>query len=97
PKYASFDRPFTPDTAMERPPRSGPTLRQRKELKNADSDDASAGAAAGVCCALAPNCQALDARRMRTKAHKKSRFIRASVANLRFMVEFAGRLPALGV
>ena len=27
---ASFGRPFTPETAIERPPRSGPMLRQRK-------------------------------------------------------------------
>src|SRR5205809_6730161 len=32
PKYASRGRPFTPDTAMDRPPRSGPMLRQRKAL-----------------------------------------------------------------
>src|SRR5438094_468256 len=29
PKYPSFGRPFTPDTAIDRPPRSGPMLRQR--------------------------------------------------------------------
>src|SRR5262245_61379686 len=29
PKYASFGRPRTPLTAMERPPRSGPIERQR--------------------------------------------------------------------
>src|SRR5688572_18259819 len=29
PKYASFRRPFTPATAIDRPPRSGPRLRQR--------------------------------------------------------------------
>ncbi len=29
PKYASLGRPFTPVAAMERPPRSGPMLRQR--------------------------------------------------------------------
>src|SRR5436190_22951487 len=29
PKYPSLGRPFTPEIAMERPPRSGPMLRQR--------------------------------------------------------------------
>ena len=29
PKYASRGRPFTPATAIDRPPRSGPMLRQR--------------------------------------------------------------------
>src|SRR4029450_4303395 len=28
PKYASFGRPFTPLTAIDRPPRGGPMLRQ---------------------------------------------------------------------
>ena len=30
PKYASFGRPFTPPTAIDRPPRSGPMLRHLK-------------------------------------------------------------------
>src|SRR5579864_8822392 len=38
PKYASLGRPLTPVTAIERPPRSGPTLRHLNESKNADSD-----------------------------------------------------------
>src|SRR5437899_3200412 len=44
PKYASRARPLTPDTAMERPPRSGPTLRHLKALTNAGSSAASAAA-----------------------------------------------------
>src|SRR5262245_34440996 len=34
PKYASFLRPFTPLTAMERPPRSGPIERHRYALRS---------------------------------------------------------------
>src|SRR4051794_10933307 len=37
PKYASFGRPLTPDTAIDRPPRSGPTLRHLKAATNAGS------------------------------------------------------------
>src|SRR5688572_4393396 len=48
PKYASRGRPLTPLTAIERPPRSGPRLRQR-------SDEVSGRSAAacelGGCCA----------------------------------------------
>src|SRR6185436_20878009 len=39
PKYASRGRPFTPDTAIERPPRAGPMLRQRYEFSNASLID----------------------------------------------------------
>src|SRR6476660_6289925 len=45
PKYASFGRPFTPDTAIDRPPRSGPMLRHLYAL---DSTVSSAGVAAGL-------------------------------------------------
>src|SRR5580765_8229971 len=37
PKYASLGRPFAPDTAIDRPPRSGPTLRHLKEVVRAGS------------------------------------------------------------
>src|SRR5262249_37114559 len=37
PKYASFGRPFTPETAIERPPRSGPMLRHLSALRIAES------------------------------------------------------------
>src|SRR5918995_1433442 len=37
PKYASRGRPLTPATAIDRPPRSGPMLRQRYALSNAGS------------------------------------------------------------
>src|SRR5882724_11910497 len=40
PKYASFGRPLTPDTAIERPPRSGPMARQRKDLRMVESTEA---------------------------------------------------------
>src|SRR4051812_10478232 len=41
PKYASRGRPLTPETAIERPPRSGPTLRHLKALTIAGSRAAS--------------------------------------------------------
>ena len=34
PKYASFGRPFTPLTAIERPPRAGPMLRHCVALEH---------------------------------------------------------------
>src|SRR6266849_5764343 len=37
PKYASFGRPLTPDTAIDRPPRRGPMLRQWKAFSTAGS------------------------------------------------------------
>src|SRR4051812_9167228 len=40
PKYASFFRAFTPLTAIERPPRSGPMLRHRYDERNAESSGA---------------------------------------------------------
>src|SRR5229473_3266868 len=51
PKYASFGRPFTPDTAIDRPPRSGPMLRHLKALKNVSSGAAAAGCG---CAATRP-------------------------------------------
>src|SRR5258708_26295873 len=42
PKYASFGRPLTPETAIDRPPRSGPTLRHLKALTRAGSSVPSA-------------------------------------------------------
>src|SRR3954447_12878243 len=33
PKYASRGRPFTPEIAIDRPPRSGPMLRQEKPFR----------------------------------------------------------------
>src|SRR6185295_1541137 len=35
PKYASRGRPLTPDTAIDRPPRSGPMLRHLKASRTA--------------------------------------------------------------
>src|SRR5689334_13163677 len=40
PKYASFGRPFTPLTAIDRPPRSGPILRHLYDLRIAESSGA---------------------------------------------------------
>src|SRR5262245_34191963 len=37
PKYASRGRPRTPLTAIERPPRSGPMLRQRSAFRMVES------------------------------------------------------------
>src|SRR5215468_5411593 len=45
PKYASRGRPFTPVTAIDRPPRSGPMLRHLYPLRMAESSGA---AGAGV-------------------------------------------------
>src|SRR5262249_51099203 len=42
PKYPSFGLPFTPDTAIDRPPRSGPMLRQRSASRIGLSTIASA-------------------------------------------------------
>ena len=53
PKYASFLRPFTPLAAMDRPPRSGPMLRQRKFLRKAESSVTGANAAGGAAERLA--------------------------------------------
>src|SRR5688572_10681186 len=37
PKYASFGRPLTPDAVIDRPPRSGPMLRQVRPLMSVGS------------------------------------------------------------
>src|SRR5262245_25707487 len=47
PKYASLIRPFTPVLAIDRPPRSGPMLRQRNVFVIAVS---TLGGAPGTCC-----------------------------------------------
>src|SRR5262249_50135188 len=81
-KYASCDRPFTPETAIDRPPRSGPTLRQRNELKNVVSAAGSTGCCAAACCAFARNCQAADTkRRKRATLQNETRFMRRSLAD----------------
>src|SRR5580765_6754203 len=59
PKYASFGRPFTPDTAIERPPRSGPTLRHLKALTRAGSSVPSAADCA-ASSGRGPNVQPAD-------------------------------------
>src|SRR3954452_3850639 len=49
PKYASRGRPLTPDTAIERPPRSGPMLRHCIVFKTSGSMlDAAAAVTAGA-------------------------------------------------
>src|SRR5687767_14852115 len=65
PKYASFGRPRTPLTAMERPPRSGPIERQRYDLSSVVSTAVRAPAAGA-----APWYEAAGAasRRMRSAA-----------------------------
>src|SRR3954469_1706689 len=60
PKYASLGRPLAPDTAIDRPPRSGPTLRHLNALTIAGSSVASTD---GVCAASvgrAPKFQPAD-------------------------------------
>src|SRR5258708_13454251 len=42
PKYASLGRPLAPETAIDRPPRSGPTLRHLNALTSAGSSAPSA-------------------------------------------------------
>src|SRR3954453_4481054 len=50
PKYASFGRPRTPLTAIDRPPRGGPTLRHLYELQMVESIGAAPlGGALAVC------------------------------------------------
>src|SRR4051812_24856811 len=49
PKYATFGWPFTPDTAIDRPPRSGPTLRHLNEASSWSSGSVDAAG----CCAAA--------------------------------------------
>src|SRR5215831_19451860 len=44
PKYPTFGCPRTPVTVRERPPRSGPTLRQRYALRMAESTGGAMGA-----------------------------------------------------
>src|ERR1700674_5184835 len=53
PKYASFGRPTTPLTAIERPPRSGPIFRHLNPLRNAESRVIGASLLAGLVCAAA--------------------------------------------
>src|SRR5712675_1389911 len=57
PKYASLARPFTPVTAIDRPPRSGPTLRHLKALTSAGSSVPSADAVCAASAGRAPTCQ----------------------------------------
>src|SRR6185436_17110691 len=71
PKYASRGRPFTPDTAIERPPRAGPMLRQRYEFSNASLIDG-VGAGGGACA----DTEIVSA----AMARQIQRFIRGSLA-----------------
>src|SRR5882672_12858128 len=56
PKYASFGRPFTPETAIDRPPRSGPTLRHLNALISAGSSAPSADAVCAASSGRTPTC-----------------------------------------
>src|SRR5712671_4607018 len=60
PKYASLARPLTPDTAIERPPRSGPTLRHLKALTSAGSSTPSAAADCAARSGRAPTFHPAD-------------------------------------
>src|SRR5689334_4592220 len=52
PAYASFGRPLTPLTAIDRPARSGPMLRHRYALAITASGDADPCAGGVACVAL---------------------------------------------
>src|SRR3954451_19971010 len=60
PKYASLGRPFTPETAIDRPPRSGPTLRHLKALTSAGSSAPSAAADCAASSGRGPTVQPAD-------------------------------------
>src|SRR6266403_3231154 len=60
PKYASFGRPFTPDTAIDRPPRSGPMLRHLKASRTALSMPPSAPVDCADRFGRAPACHPAD-------------------------------------
>src|SRR5205823_2937498 len=64
PKYASLGRPFTPETAIERPPRQGPMLRHSKAFRTTGSTAGSA--ALGVCARPTgtPKCDAIESIRV---------------------------------
>src|SRR5207248_1272233 len=55
PKYASRGRPFTPATAIDRPPRSGPMLRHLKDERIACSNVSAAADDCAARSARAPN------------------------------------------
>src|SRR4051812_18461026 len=69
PKYASLRRPFTPLTAMERPPRSGPIDRHLNALANDVSIAVARGAGtvsvdrvrSGTAATARPQASAIDA------------------------------------
>src|SRR5471032_2982219 len=70
PKYDSFGRPLTPETAIERPPRSGPTLRHLNALASVASSEPSA---AGDCAARsgrAPMCHPAESANRAVQANR---------------------------
>ena len=71
PKYASFGRPFTPETAIERPPRSGPTLRHLKALTNAGSSEPSAAADCAARSGRTPKCHPAETARTAAAARNE--------------------------
>src|SRR5471032_497943 len=60
PKYASFGRPFTPVTAIDRPPRSGPMLRHLNAVSRAGSSVPSAAADCAASSGRAPKFHPAD-------------------------------------
>src|SRR5471030_2532991 len=60
PKYDSFGRPLTPETAIDRPPRSGPTLRHLNAVTSAGSSVPSAAAGCAARSWRAPTFQPAD-------------------------------------
>src|SRR5882757_4921185 len=70
PKYASFGRPFAPETAIDRPPRSGPTLRHLKALTSAGSSAVSADDVCAASSCRAPKFHPADSAS--TAAHARN-------------------------
>src|SRR4029079_13639515 len=56
-KYASLGGPFSPDTAIDRPPRSGPMLRHLNEASSCSSGSPDCADCADTRDAGMPSCQ----------------------------------------
>src|SRR5439155_16118893 len=79
PKYASFGRPFTPDTAIDRPPRSGPMLRHLNALKKVSSGVAAPGCA---CAATRPPSSTLHPTHSASSARHTWKVRRGNMAGM---------------
>src|SRR5688572_25416642 len=77
PKYASRGRPFTPATAIERPPRSGPMLRHRYASSKTGSIDCDCAEMSWVIAGRCPAIMATISTASMSAVRKRP-FIRAS-------------------